>query len=309
MKLSVIAVALSTAMAGCGGSSSSTPSPNDVAAADVAAANAAGTVSEGTFFNANDGINFASAVGGNLANVSSRALGSTSSVFGEASQNDDPASGIYNDDTSVEQCDSGSVSSSIGTSEAGELDNASLVFNNCVIDGQTTTGSMSFTSQSSGSSDTLTVSFDDFAVSGSEGNSSMDGAVRITIDDDLSSRVSGTRMTMTVDGDRTEFSNFDLESQVNLDTEASSLGGQATITSTQDGRITMSINPAYASDGEEYPTRGAMTLIHEDGSSLIIDAATGDSATYAYTINGGGSITSGIGNWEDEIFDLTAFAE
>lgn len=307
ISFSVVAVALSTAMVGCGGSSSSLPDTDDIAASN--SPTEPGAPSAGTFFNADDGIDFASVMGRSLSTISNRAIGSSADAFREASQDDDPTSGVFNDETSVEQCDSGSVSFSIGTNELDELENASIVFNDCVTEGQTATGSMSFTTQTSGTTNTFTVNFDDFGVSGSEGNSSIDGAVSITADDELSGRINGTRMTLVADGETTEFTDFDLISQFS-DDGGESVGGQATITSSQAGRITMSINPAFEGESDdENPTSGVLTMTHEDGSSLIIDAGTGDPATFDYIINGGGSVTSGVGNWDDEDLDLAGLFE
>lgn len=297
-QLSVVAVALSVAMVGCGDDGSSIVNMN--AQGVPTAPTVSDVPSDGSFFNAEAGVDFASVLGGSLSTLSSRALGSSTSAFGDASQTNDPTSGLYFDDTSVEACDSGSVSSSIGTNANDELENASIVFNDCVTDGQTASGSMAFSAQSSGTTETLSISFDDFAVSGSDGYSSMDGDFSLSISEDLSASISGSTFTLVADGETTVFSNYSLNTAVDPDTGASSMGGQAVITSSQDGQISFVISPAFESTGEENPTSGVMSMTHADGSQLIIDAGTGDPATYAYTINGGGAISSGIGNWADE---------
>ncbi len=312
-QLSIVAVFLSMAMVGCGGGDGNSivnmnangggnPSVNPGTPNPALT----GTPSDGTFFNAEAGTDYASYLGGSLSNMSTRAVSSSSNVMGNASQNNDPASGLYNDDTSVEACDSGSISYSVGTNAADELENASIVFNNCVSDGQTATGSMSFAAQSSGNTDTISISFDNFATSGPEGDSSMDGDVSLSINEDLSASISGTSFTMVADGETVVFANYNLESQNDSQTGAASLGGQATITSSVNGQINFVINPAFVSSGEANPTSGVMTMTHQDGSSLTIDADTGDPATYAYIINGGGSITSGVGNWDDEDLEVPA---
>jgi len=316
-RMTVVAVSLSAVLVGCGSDSVSIADTSSGASVADTSANASGVSSSnpieltvdgrGDFFNADAGIDFASYIGSSLSTVSNRAVGSSSRVFGEVSQNDDPASGLYNDDTFVNECDSGSVSNSVGTGSNDQLEKASIVFNNCVIDGQTTSGSMSFSSSSSGNSENLSISFDDFASSGPEGNSALDGDVVISIDEDFSATIGGSNLTISDDIDTTVFSNYSLAMQADLETGATSIGGQATITSTANGEISFQINPVFFADSNsDNPTSGVMTMVHSDGSSLVIDAGTGNPDTYAYTISGGGSVTSGIGSWDDEDFEVPA---
>jgi len=307
-RMTVVAVSLSAALVGCSDDSSTVASV-DANVSDISANNPITPTADGRgeFFNAEAGIDFASYLGSSLSSVTNRAVGSSSTVFGEASQNDDPASGIYNDDTSVNQCDSGSVSNSVGTGSNDQLENASIVFNNCVIDGQTTSGSMSFSSSSTGNTENLSISFDDFASTGPEGNSSMDGDIVISINEDFSASIGGSRLTISDDSDTTVFSNYNLTAQSDSQTGATSIGGQATIASTENGEISFQISPAFSAEAsEENPTSGVLTMVHSDGSSLLIDAGTGNPDTYAYTISGGGSVTSGVGSWDDEDFEVPA---
>lgn len=310
-KFSAVALGCSIALVGCGGSGSITDTNATTADVDPAALFTQDTnvaASNGTFFSAEDGVRFASQMGQDLSSVVGQALGSSSAGFADAAPDNDPTSGIFNDETSVSQCDSGSVSSSIGTNVNDELENASFVFNNCVIDGQTTSGSMSIAASATGGSEVLTIEFADFGSTGPEGDSFIDGGVRLSVDENLSSSISGTQLTMVADGETTVFSNFALETSFNDDAGTATVGGQATIASSVDGTIQFSIDPAFTGPADGYPTVGILGMVHSDGSSLAINADTGDDATYAYVVNGNGSVTSGVGMWADESFQSPVLA-
>ena len=299
-KYCAIALACSVVLVGCGGDSDS-----DL---DAGSFTADAVPSQGTFFNDQDGLRFARDMGFNLSSVVTKAFESTSSGLSNAAANDDPTSGIYNDDTSVEQCDSGSVSSSVGTNANNELENASIVFNNCVIDGQTTSGSMSFSATMPGNSDVLVIEFAEFGSTGPQGDSFIDGGLTMSINDDLSSSVSGSELTLIADGDSTVFSDFAINTEFGSDDNTASFDGQGTITSSVDGSVEISISPAFSGPADGNPTRGVLTMVHEDGSSLTINANTGNPDTYAYTVNGDGVVTSGVGRWDDESFETPNLA-
>ena len=306
-RFSVLAIVCGVAMVGCGGSGGG----DDTSALNASGGPLAPTAPagpNGTFFNDIDGVNFASTVGGGLLNVVERAIGSSDRTFSSAAVADNPASGVFNDETSVEPCDSGSISYSVATDANDELGNASIVFNNCVEDGQTTTGTMSFSSSSSGSSESLNVSFGDFATSGPEGDSSIDGNVSMEFGENGSGSISGSQLTLVADGETTTFSNFGLDGTLNDTTNEMSVTGQAVIASSTDGTIQFNIDPALTGPADGNPTVGQLSLIHSDGSSLTIDANTGNPDTYSYTIFGNGSTSSGVGNWENEDITISAFA-
>lgn len=304
---SVLAIACGMALTGCGGSSGGD---------DTSALNASGgpitptapAGPNGTFFNDIDGVNFASTLGGGLSSVAERAIDSSTRAFSSAAVDDNPASGVFNDETSVESCDSGSISYSVATDANNELTNASIVFNNCVVGGQTSTGTMSFSSSSSSNSETLNVSFSDFATRGPEGDSSIDGDVSMEFGENGSGSISGSQLTLVTDGETTTFSNFGLHGALNDTTGESSVSGQAVIASSTDGTIQFNIDPALTGPADGNPTVGQLSLMHSDGSSLTIDANTGNPDTYSYTIFGNGSTSSGVGNWDDEDIAISAFA-
>ena len=264
--------------------------------------------SNGTFFNERDALDFASETGGNLSQVVSRALGGSSAGLAKATPNDDVTAGVFNDDTSVEPCDSGSVSSSVGTSADGDLENASFVFNNCVIDGQTTTGSMSMIASDVEGTQTIGIVFVDFGSTGVEGDSFIDGGISLSIDENLSSSISGSQLTMIADDETTVFSDFNLNTTFNDSASTVSIGGQATVESTTDGSVEFVLSPAFTGSQTGNPTVGILTMTHSDGSSLTINANTGDPNTYAYIVNGNGTVTTGVGMWADEDFEAPVIA-
>ena len=312
-KFSALAIACSIALVGCGGSggesedvlggpvnAGDTANPSDVATdPDMELAPVEAT---GSFFNATDGVRFASSLGENLSSILASALGATSGGGGSATGADVVARTTRED--FVEPCDSGSISSSFNSDASGEVGVSSIVFNNCTFDGQTSTGSISIQSSASGNSENLVLEFADFGSTGPQGDSFIDGDINVAISDDLSSSISGTQLTMTADGETTVFSNFELTTASDDVSGNSTVGGMATIASTTDGTIEFSLIPAFSGPADGFPTVGTLNLSHSDGSFLIIDANTGDPDTYSYTVSGDGSVTSGEGRWDEEGFDI-----
>jgi len=288
----VTVLAASMALVGCGGSS-------DFDTGNNGPSTGSNVPSSGSFFNANDGVNFATKLGGKLSGVTTNAVDSTSQGLSNSAQNDDPTSGVYNDSNSVEQCDSGSVSYSFATDAADNLENASIVYNNCVLGGQTTTGTITMNATNSGPSESLTIAFGDFGNTGADGDSYIDGAVTMSFSDNGDASINGTSLTMTADGETTTFTNFALNTATDPNGTDVSVDGQATIASSVDGTITFVINPALVGPADGNPVVGQMLMTHEDGSSLLINADTGNPATYNYTVNGNGAITTGTANWDD----------
>lgn len=293
-KLTAVALGCSIAMVGCGGGSLSD---------DTVSAIANSEPSNGTFFNDQDGIDFASSLGFDMKSVVNRALDSSNDGLANAAENDDPTSGVFNDDSSVEQCDSGSLSSTVNTNAAGDLENATIVANDCLIDGQTTSGSLFLTASSSAGSDTINVEFADFGSTGVEGDSFIDGDVTMSIGEDLATSISGTRLTMTAAGETTEISNFALITTYDDSLDNITVDAQATISSSAGGAITFATGPAFFGPLEGNPVNGVLVMTHSDSSTLTIDANTSDPETFAYTLNGNGMISNGVSTWKGEDLD------
>ena len=301
---SAVALGCSMVLVGCGSGTivdqSATANTSDTAIIQA---------SEGTFFNERTALDFAGGIGTGLTSVVTRAFTSSNGELTAAAQNNDPTTGVFNDETSVEQCDSGTISSSFGSGENGDFENGSIVFSDCVTDGQTTSGAISFSADSSSSSESeVAMEFADFGSTGPLGDSFIDGDIALSIREDLSSSISGSELTMTADGETTVFSNFLLDTS--FDTDSMSIDGGATIASTVDGTVDISINPAFvtpmdsAAEQAGNPTTGIMRMTHSDGSSLTIDANTGNDDTFAYVISGNGSVTTGVGMWDDEDLEI-----
>lgn len=306
-KLSALTIACSLVLAGCGSGSSSDSNTGAAGITDLPIDNS--VASNGIFFSDDGGVDYASGLGGDLMSVVDRAVGSSNSALSTAAVEDDPSTGLFNDSTSVEQCDSGSISTSVASNTNNDLESASIVFNNCVIDGQTSSGSMSISASSSGNIQVLNIDFADFGSTGSEGDSYIDGGIAMSIGDDLSTSISGSQLALTADGETTVFSNYSLNAS-NDDTSGDiSMGGGATISSSTDGTLSIAINPAFSGPADGNPIVGVLQMLHADGSSLIVDADTGNPDTYTYIVNGNGAVSSGIGNWDDEGFVVPAFAD
>jgi len=310
--LIALAIASSVALVGCGGAGDSFPEGVSPTAAGAGSGSGSSSGGNGSFFNDQDGVSYATNMGTTLSDIVSRALGSTSKGFSaaqdEAAFNDDPLNGATSGQSSntVEQCDSGTVSSSFVLDQSDNLESASIVFNNCVIAGQTSTGTMTFTTSSSGNTETINITFDDFASSGPDGNSLIDGGLSMTMNGEASSSISGTQLTMVADGETTVFSDFGL--YVSDSAGNASVGGQATIASSVDGTIQFSIDPALSGPSDGYPVIGTLSMVHSDGSALSINANTGNAETYNYSITNNGSTTTGTGNWADEDLAIPGLA-
>jgi len=238
-----------------------------------------------------------------MSTLVTRAVGSTTAGFTSAQANMGNGG-----NTSTENCDSGSISSSFAVDAMGNLNDGSIVFNNCVVAGETSSGTITFTSSSSGATESININFADFGTSGPSGTSSINGGVSLVVSDDGNFSLFGTNITFVADGETTVFSDFAFDVGVDLTTGATSLSAQANIASSTDGTIQFAIDPAFVASGDGYPTIGMLNLTHSDGSALTIDANTGNPATYNYSITSDGATTTGVGNWDDEDFTLPVAA-
>ncbi len=263
-----------------------------------------------TFFNDVDGIKFADSIGGSFNAI-------FDSIFAGFNQ-DTTASGTFNQrvkraaQTDTTQCSSGgsiSVTSNINDA-TGELTSMSMSFNNCSSEGSVANGSMTLSMTGTQTNSTVTMSFNNFSTTDGSDTSSLAGTISVSVVESgslMTSTISGDRFTMASAGEAVTFSNYNITSVINDDTDAASLSGGATIETTSDGTLVMSIDPALQTNGsDDYPVSGTIGWVHSDGSQLLIDADTGNANTFNYTVNDGASVSSGVGNWADT--DVGGFA-
>jgi len=229
-------------------------------------------------------------------------LDSSSNVFDDDTpDDDDPTDDLVEDDTAAAECDSGSISTSVETDANDNPESASIVFNDCVISGQTTTGSLAISTSSLDGPEIVTIEIADFATSGPEGDSSVDGVITLITQGESSLLVDSTLLTLTAGDETVVFSDLSFDASADDIAGTVTIGGQTTIASSSDGSIELLLDPAFSGPEDGNPAIGVLTLTHEDGSSLVIDANTGDPDTFAFTINDNGSISTGIGQWDDDL--------
>jgi len=303
-KLSLVAVTCSIVLSGCG-SSSDTVILDDPTVADsdtdLAGSDPDDVVVEGSFFNAEDGLSFASDLG-EASSMFTQVLDSSSNVFDDDTpDDDDPTDDLVEDDTAAAECDSGSISTSVETDANDNPESASIVFNDCVASGQTTTGSLAISTSSLDGPEIVTIEIADFATSGPEGDSSVDGVITLIAQGESSFLVDSTLLTLTADDETVTFSDLSFDASADAIAGTVTIGGQTSIASSSDGAIDLSLDPAFSGPEDGNPAIGVLTLTHEDGSSLVIDANTGDPDTFAFTINDNGSISTGIGQWDEDL--------
>lgn len=188
---------------------------------------------------------------------------------------------------------------------------ASITFNNCIESGETSNGGISFSANldETGDNGTITLTADNLTVTGGDENLALDGAVTVQMQTNgavSTFSIGGRSLALTAGGDSITFSNYSLTAIDNEATDEGSLSASMTVASSVDGTITFNVDPPLAADGtSDYPTSGTVTMTHSDGSSLTIHADNGDPATFDYTINDNGSITTGVQRWDEtDIGDL-----
>ena len=323
----VIPVVLLAAMvAGCGGSDNNSDtmdadsSGDSTTGGDNSGGGESGENSGGgdntsggdntAFFNDAAGISFADSLGGRLSSLFGTAFGifsddDSNSVLGKRQ--------ILEVQSETLSCGGGgSVSYNSDIDNAtGAINSISLAFNSCVEDGETTNGSISVSGSAllDDTDGTATINIDNLTVTGAD-PVAMNGQVSVstsTAGDQTTATISGPNLTMTADGETVTFSNYSMTVIDNETTGASSLAASLSIQSSVDGTVTVNISPALATpdDSFDYPTSGTLTMTHSDGSSLTIDANTGNPATFNYIINENGATTSGTESWANTELDLS----
>ncbi len=203
-------------------------------------------------------------------------------------------------------CDSGSLSYTVSTNDStGELTAASLNFNNCRQGLETSTGSVEISGSfdDSGDNGSATITANNFSVTGGVEPLALNGSLTISAQSNgntTSGSISGTSITMTAGIETVVFSNYSLTASGNTDTGSGSISAAMQIDSNIAGTLTMAINPPLVVTAQsEYPESGLLVMTHSDGSSLTMNADTGDASTFSYIINDNGTVTSGVANWSE----------
>jgi len=290
IRVILTAVAVPVLLSACGGGSGDSNINVPLAGGPAAPTGDGGgfTTSGKTFFNEDDGIKFADALGGSFADVFGAITGGLDQ--GTTASNA-PA------DTSIAQrmkratqteniaCStSGAISNSVTTNDAtGEPTAATISFNDCVNGSSRSNGSISFTVSGTEPNQTVSLSFNNFNSVDAGETSSINGSINISVSDTGASStttISGSSISMASAGETVVLSNYSLTS-TDDSTGASSLEGRSTITT-------------------------AAGWSHSDGSTLRINADSGDATTFDYVISDGNSTTSGVGKWsETDIGEIT----
>lgn len=306
-RLFLTAMAVPVLLSACGaGSDSESNSPT------ITGDGSGFTTSGRTFFNDSDGIKFADALGGSFSDVLTAIMGgvggasSTEASGGSISQRMKRAT----QSDSVACASGGTISNTVTSSDStGEIASVTMSFNNCLSDGNLSNGSVSLSVSGTETNQSVAIDFNQFrSVEGGD-TSSIDGAININAVQSGSTfltTISGSNITMVSAGETVAITNYNLRSEVDDISGATSLEGGSTII-TGAGALTMSISPALSVAGNaDYPSTGVIAWSHSDGSSLSIDADTGNGDTFNYVIGDGSSTTSGVGNWSET--DIGEFA-
>ena len=188
---------------------------------------------------------------------------------------------------------------------------ASVSFDNCMESGEASNGSISFSANLDETNDNGTINFsaDNFTVTGGDEDVSINGAVTVQMQSDAGSStfsLNGSEFSLTAGAESISISNYNITAIQNDAAGSGSLSAAMTVSSSVDGTVTFSVDPPLTgSDTADYPDGGAVTMTHSDGSSLTLNADNGDPATFSYTINDNGVVTTGVQRWADtDISDL-----
>ncbi len=202
--------------------------------------------------------------------------------------------------------DGGSVDLSVTTNDVTqEPTAASIIFNNCREGSETSAGSLSITSDIDDVSEsgTATITASNFSVTGGTEPIALNGTVTMAVQSngsETTATINGPNMSMTSGNETIVFSNYSITLVGNEATDTASLSASLTLASNIDGTITIDISPPLTDDGiSDYPSTGQLVMTHSDGSSLTMNADNGNPATFDYTINDRGAITTGVANWSD----------
>lgn len=248
------------------------------------------------FFNDGSGVSFANGLGTTISRIFTFGFGG--------------ADGLPSTNETFE-CDTGSVTSYTETDDAtGQPTGGGLDYNDCVQDGISASGSLSFSGvqgDENGTS-TLTMTFSEFTVNDNGEVASIDGTINITIsvvDGVQNFTVSGPSLDLMDSQGALSFNNYSMTINLSTATGEQSLSAMASITD-ESGTIELNVDPAFVIGGEFlYPATGEISMVHSDGSSLLINADSGDPETFLYTISDGSSVNSGEQRWDetDLLFD------
>jgi len=202
--------------------------------------------------------------------------------------------------------DGGSMSYSYTTDDFTSAPTATKVsYIDCKEYGETSNGSVSFTADldANGDNGTINLTANNFSVTGSEEEIGLNGSVIVEMETNgavSSSTISGPGMTMTADSETITFSNYSVTMIMNDDTDAASVYGSVTVASSEDGTITVVMDPPLNTGGEdEYPSTGTLSLTHSDGSSMVLNADNGNPETFDFVINDNGVVSSGSERWDE----------
>ena len=260
-----------------------------------------------SFFNDQSTFSFAESLGGRLSRLFSVGLG--------AFDDEDPSGKrfILATQNFTEECPGGgSIDLSQTTDDlTGELTAAGIEFENCVDGSETSDGGITISGSAlsdNADSGTVSINIDNFSVTGAD-PVAMNGEINASttlVGDETTATVNGSGLTLTAEGETITFSNYSVTAVSNDTTGAATLSASLTVNSSVDGTIAMNINPPLAApdDSTDFPLTGTIVMTHSDGSSLTINADTGNPATFSYTVTENGATTSGTANWADTDIDL-----
>jgi len=259
--------------------------------------------SSGSFFNANDKLNFANRLGGSLTkmfNVANDAGSSSIEGYREDSLYSTRAA-----QRDTQACEQGTLETDVNTEDGTDVPTSfGLAFNNCLTDGSLSNGSIILTLSGNEQDMQMSMQFNNFSTTEGSETSSIDGSINISgsqSGDITTFSVSGPSLVMVSGGDTLQFSNYSLTGSENDSTQTSSMGASANISSSTDGNMTLTIDPPFVSQGSNngYPASGRMTMVHNDGSQLEIQADNGNPSSFDYVINDNGTVTSGTELWDN----------
>ena len=261
-----------------------------------------------TFFNDDSGFSFANTLGGSLGQITSTIIG----AFGDDNNLGGPITAQTPRMAEVSTC-AGGGSQSVSIVVDDVTDNTSFILDaeNCVEDGLITSGSMNATilATEDDSESAVDVSFNNFTSASADTTSSITGSVSMSvIENEITSEstvtLSGDSFVMLIDNETISYTNYSVFAMTNDLTGAASFSGRATIT-VPEGTVTFDIDPAFSIPGgnTENPVSGRLSMTASDGSSLVIDADTGDTDTFSYSVTDGLQTTTGIERWDETDID------
>lgn len=311
---------MSLALASCGGGGGSGDG-GDTGTSDASTGNGSTGGSDGgtggsdggttgqdgsTFFNDGSGISFANGLGATISRLFSVGFGGAGGPASRVDSAEGLQSFINRARTSETiDCDSGSVTSYSDTDDAtGQPTGGGVEYNDCVLDGISASGSISFSgvvSDENGNG-TLTMTFNNFTSNDNGEVASINGTITIAIsgDNDVQSfTVSGPSLDLVDSQGAISFVNYSMTISTSTATGEQSLSATASITD-ESGTIQLDIDPAFVIGGEYlYPITGQLSMTHSDGSSLTINADSGNPETFTYTVSDGSSVNSGEQRWDE----------